>query len=58
MKSMEKGLRGAVAPMVNSDYEFSQQDYRALTSTLLFQNAFIIRNGLAALGSELPKYPN
>lgn len=57
MVGVQKGLQGIVAPFVNGDHEFSQQDYRAITSTLMFQNAFGIRNALAALGSDLPRYP-
>ncbi|MFN3711820.1 MAG: hypothetical protein ACK4S8_14830, partial [Alishewanella aestuarii] len=52
----QRGFQGIVAPLLNSDYEFSQQDYRAITSTLVFQNAFVIRNALAALGGGLPRY--
>lgn len=57
MQGVQRGLAGIVAPLVNGDHEFSQQDYRAITSTLMFQNAFGIRNALAALGSDLPRFP-
>lgn len=48
--------RAVTAPFTRDDYEFSQQDWRAVTSVLMFQNAFAIRNGLALLGSDLPRY--
>lgn len=56
IQGVQRGVQGVVAPITKDDYEFSQQDYRAITSTLLFQNAFVIRNALAGLGAELPKY--
>lgn len=56
VQNLQRSLQSIVAPMVNSDYQFSQQDMRALTKTLLFQNAFIVRNGLAMLGNDLPRY--
>ncbi|MFN3279581.1 MAG: hypothetical protein ACK41Y_14460 [Paracoccus hibiscisoli] len=58
IQGVQGAARGIVAPIAGDDYEFSQQDYRAITSTLLFQNAFVIRNALGALGSELPRYSN
>lgn len=57
LQGVQRGVRGIVAPLFNDDYEFSQQDYRAITSTLLFQNAFVVRNALSALGSDLPRHP-
>lgn len=58
LQSFQRGVQGIVAPIVNDDYEFSQQDYRAITSTLMFQNAFVVRNALGALGSDLPRFSN
>ncbi|SCX87337.1 hypothetical protein SAMN05660710_00069 [Paracoccus tibetensis] len=56
MQGVQRGLEGIVAPLVNSDHEVSQHDYRAITSTLMFQNAFGIRNALSALRVDLPRY--
>lgn len=48
--------QGVTASFLNPDYDFSQRDWRALSSTLFFQNAFILRNGLQMMGSGLPRY--
>ncbi|ODT57791.1 MULTISPECIES: hypothetical protein [Paracoccus] len=58
MQGVQKGARAGVAPITGADYEFSHQDFRAITSTLLFQNAFVIRNALGAIGADLPRYSN
>lgn len=55
VQNINRSARSIAAPVANPDYEFSQQDYRAITSTLVFQNAFVIRNALAALGGGLQR---
>lgn len=50
------GLRALVAPAISDGYQFSQQDWRAVTSLFMFQNAFIVRNGLAMMGADLPRF--
>lgn len=56
LMNIQRGAQGVAAPLINPDYEFSKQDYRAITSTLFMQNAFGVRNILASLGSNLPNY--
>jgi hypothetical protein len=51
-----RALGGTLKALVNENYDFSQQDFRALTSIAPWQNAFIIRNGIAAVQGGLPKY--
>lgn len=51
-----RGGKGVIAPFVQDDYAFSQQDARAITGSLAFQNAMVIRNGLEALNSSLPRF--
>ena len=56
---MDKGLRatrGVVASSVRDDYDFSQQDARAMTSITPFQNAMGIRNFYHLLGQNLPRF--
>lgn len=54
-KAQQAG-QGATASFLNPDYDFSQRDWWALSSTLFFQNAFIVRNGLYMMSSGLPRY--
>ncbi|SMR81490.1 hypothetical protein SAMN04488030_1959 [Aliiroseovarius halocynthiae] len=54
--NLRKGASGVTSSILRSDYDFSQQDYRALTSTLFFQNAFVVRNVLNTIGGELPRF--
>ena len=56
MDNIAKAGKGIIASASRSDYDFSQQDWRALTSITAFQNAFVIRNFLAAVGGELPRF--
>jgi hypothetical protein len=49
-----KAVSGVTAAAVNPNYDYSKQDFVALTSTLFMQNAFGIRNGLSVLGGLLP----
>ncbi len=51
-----KAARGAAASMTRSDYDYSQQDMRAATSVLPFQNAMGIRNFYHILGQNLPRF--
>ncbi len=51
-----KAGRGLVASSARSDYDFSQQDLRALTSISPFQNAMGIRNFYHLLGQNLPRF--
>lgn len=53
-----RGARGVTRALLNGDYDYSQEDLKALTKIMLFQNAFGIRNVLAAMGSSLPRYSN
>jgi hypothetical protein len=53
---VKRGTTGALRAAVSDGYDFSQQDARAVASTLPFQNAFIIRNGLAAIMGGLPRF--
>lgn len=55
MSKMMGGTRGLLAPIVNPDYEFSQQDYRNYTSMLFFSNALGLKHALHALGEPLPE---
>jgi len=56
--SGSKALRGMAASAVNPEYQYSQQDYRALQRTLMFQNVTGIRNALQFLGdtADLPRF--
>lgn len=47
--------QGLVNAPTQSDWDYSQQDARALKSLLPFQNAFAISNGLEYLIRDLPK---
>ncbi|WP_199258670.1 hypothetical protein, partial [Paracoccus binzhouensis] len=58
LNNARHGLRALIAPAARDDYDFSQQDLCALTSLFMFQNAFVIRNGLAMAGAELPRFSN
>ena len=51
-----RALQGGVASAMRDDYDFSQQDFRALTSVLPFQNAMGIRNIYQSLGQNLPRF--
>lgn len=51
-----RASRGIVASASRSDYDFSQQDWRALTSITPFQNAMGIRNIYHILGQRLPRW--
>jgi hypothetical protein len=51
-----KALRGVTASTLRDDYSYSQQDFRALTSILPFQNAMGIRNIYQMLGQTLPRF--
>lgn len=56
---LDKAFRapsGVGAALSSDDYDYSQQDYRALTGLLPFQNMLGIRNMLSIVGSELPQY--
>lgn len=54
--NLQRGVAGSVKAATRDDYQFSQQDMRALKITMAFQNAFVIRNGLSMLGGTLPAY--
>ena len=56
MDNVTRGIRGSLKALASDDYEFSQQDARAITSTLPLQNAFGIRNMLALVFGELPRF--
>nr|RQP07071.1 MAG: hypothetical protein D1H97_04500 [Paracoccus sp. BP8] len=56
LRNLERGVAGASASIISPDYKLSQQDWRALSSLAIFQNAFIVRNGLAMMGADLPQY--
>lgn len=51
-----KAGSGIVKSALHSDYDFSQQDARALAGSMAFQNAMVIRNGINMLTSTLPRY--
>lgn len=51
-----KAARGVIAAGTRSDYDYSQQDARALSSLLAFQNAMVIRNISQSLTSNLPRF--
>jgi hypothetical protein len=56
---MDKGVRaiqGVTAAAARSDYDYSQQDWRALTSITPFQNAMVLRNAYNMLGQRLPTW--
>ncbi|MBL4702685.1 MAG: hypothetical protein JKX85_15680 [Phycisphaeraceae bacterium] len=55
LSRMEQAARGVIAPSINSDYQFSQQDARAIKGVLPFNNAIGIGNILDAAGGGLPK---
>jgi hypothetical protein len=48
--------QGVIAAATRSDYDYSQQDARAATSVLPFQNAMIIRNAIAMVTQGLPDW--
>jgi hypothetical protein len=50
-----QSARAAVAPPLRSDYDFSQQDFRALRRFMPFQNAIPFNQILNAFQNELPK---
>lgn len=50
------GARGVVGSAVNSDYQFSQKDYRAIQGLIPLQNALGVRNMLQAIGADLPRF--
>ena len=56
LRNLERGIKGTTSAAFSDGYDFSQQDWRALASTLVFQNALIVRNGLAMLGGQLPRF--
>lgn len=56
LDNTQAAIRGIVAAASRSDYDFSQQDWRAVTSLLPLQNAFVIRNVLASIGGALPRF--
>lgn len=56
MDTSLRAIGGTLKALVNEDYDFSQQDFRAITSIAPWQNAFGIRNVLAAVTGSLPKY--
>ena len=49
-------LRGVIASSTRADYDYSQQDWRALTSITPFQNAMGIRNIYHMIGQRLPRW--
>lgn len=51
-----RAARGVTASATRGDYDFSQQDFRALTSVSPFQNAMGVRNFYQLLGQELPRF--
>ena len=51
-----KGARGVVASATRDDYSFSQQDWRALSSLMPFQNAMVIRNFNQMIGGNLTRF--
>ncbi|MCL6286002.1 hypothetical protein M3P21_21025 [Ruegeria sp. 2012CJ41-6] len=55
-EGVTRGIGGAVQGALNSDYQFSEKDFKALTKISLFQNMFGIRNVLAAIGGTMPEY--
>jgi muramidase (phage lysozyme) len=56
IQSAEKAASGAIKALVNSDYDYSQQDARNATSLVPIQNGFIIRNMLALTIGQLPQF--
>ena len=51
-----RATSGIVQGLFNEDYTFSEQDAKAVTKLFLLQNAFAIRNVLAAVNGSLPQY--
>lgn len=51
-----RALTGVVSSASRSDYDFSQQDWRALTSVTPFQNAMGLRNMYQMFNQDLPTW--
>lgn len=56
LNSGARALRGTISAASRDDYEFSQQNYRDVSSLVFLQNAFGIRNVVAAIGGTLPRF--
>lgn len=56
LHGIERGVKGITSSILNPDYDFSQQDYKAVTKLFFLQNAFVVRNVLASIGGNFPKY--
>ena len=56
LNQAQRAASGIGKAALRDDYDWSKQDQRALTSTLPLQNAFLIRNGLAAVSGGLPSF--
>lgn len=51
-------VKGVVAPIVNPDYQFSQQDARNILQAGIFSNMAGIRNMLEVMIQDLPEKPH
>jgi hypothetical protein len=56
LDNASRAVKGTLKAMVNEDYDFSQQDARSAINIIPFQNAFVIRNGLAMAVGSLPRF--
>jgi len=51
---LQGSIKGAIAPVVNPDYDFSKVDFRNMTGLLWFNNAIGFRNLFEYLQHDLP----
>lgn len=52
----QSAVSGVTASLINPDYDFSQSDWRSLSSLMAFHNGLLVRNAIGMIGDELPRF--